>query len=107
MPRPSPQWTVDLATGTVCHVPTGLSIRFEGVPGSSNFGGFPLKAGHMAHLDFLALVREGYRVYQEHYQQEQNQTSQAGGTRKPVTARQPPVIIKKPSRRLVSKPKMD
>lgn len=100
MPHPSPDWTVDLATHRVWHVPTGLSIRFEGVPGSSNFGGFPSKAGHMGHLEFLALVREGYRVYQEHYQ-----AGQVGGTQKSDTARQPPVIIKKPSRRLVSRPK--
>ncbi len=84
-------WTVDLSACLVWHK-SGLSISFEGVPGTSHFGGSPTCPEGLPHNRFLALVREGFQLYRE---ESQRQLSQNLGTQ-PSRGRTPIIIRRRP-----------
>lgn len=87
------KWTVDLSSETASHS-SGFTVKFEGIPGSSNFSGFPTKTGQIPHLQLLTLLRQGCRVYEHYFRKH-------GGQSAPVPTSRRPVIMKKPSRRAV------
>ncbi len=55
-------WAIDLSACQVWHE-SGLSITFEGNPGSSHFSGSPCRPEGISNHRFIALVREGFELY--------------------------------------------
>jgi|AntRauTorckE6833_2_1112554.scaffolds.fasta_scaffold19979_2 hypothetical protein len=98
-------WTVDHSACLVWHE-SGLSISFEGVPGTSHFGGSPSRPEGLSHHRFLALVREGFQLYRDGYRsvqpEDQNQENQNPGLS--TSPGRTPVITRRRSRLTLSIP---
>jgi len=90
-------WTVNLSACQVWHE-SGLSITFEGNPGSSHFGGSPSCPEVIPHHRFLALVREGFQFYRRCYG---NAREEGLKPDIPPPGGRTPIIIRRRSRRIL------
>lgn len=82
-------WTVNLTDGSAVHV-SGMLLKFEGVPESTNFSVSPGRVPEsLKAIEVVGLIREGVEAFKAEYEQTNGEFKPAA-----VPSEKKPTIVK-------------